>query len=291
MTDSKALFAACLLALGLSGCDQPQAGDPVIRTDISGEKGKEIARADETAKPAPSPSPTATPSETATPENSACKPVRFEDVVFTECVADPAKDRIRMVLGSPPYRSLAKFSDSRAKDATPVVFAMNAGMYDGEGKPIGYYVENGERLQELNLNDGSGNFHMKPNGVFYGTGGTWRIRTSEDFYHTVGDRPDFGTQSGPMLLIEGKVHPQISEDGPSKRIRNGVGVDRDGKAHFVITASPVSFGQFARYFRDVAKTPNALYLDGTVSSLWDPARGRMDTRADLGPLVVVEAKE
>jgi len=291
MTRTKHLFAACLLVLGLSACDQPQPGDPVIRTDISGEKGKEIARADDSTKPAPSPSPTATPSETATPEDSACKPVRFEDVMFTECVADPARHRVRMVLGSPPYRSLAKFSDSRAKDATPVVFAMNAGMYDGEGKPIGYYVENGERLQELNLNDGSGNFHMKPNGVFYGTGGTWRIKTSEDFYRTVGDRPDFGTQSGPMLLIEGKVHPQISEDGPSKRIRNGVGVDRDGKAHFVIAASPVSFGQFARYFRDVAKTPNALYLDGTVSSLWDPARGRMDTRADLGPLVVVETKE
>ena len=291
MTRTKPLFAACLLVLGLSGCDQPQPGDPVIRTDISGEKGKEIARADDSTKPAPSPSPTATPSETATPEDSACKPVRFEDVMFTECVADPARHRVRMVLGSPPYRSLAKFSASRPENAPPVAFAMNAGMFDGEGKPIGYFVENRERLHELNLNDGSGNFHMKPNGVFYGTGGTWRIKTSEDFYSTVGDRPDFGTQSGPMLLIEGKVHPQISEDGPSKRIRNGVGVDRDGKAHFVIAASPVSFGQFARYFRDVAKTPNALYLDGTVSSLWDPARGRMDTRADLGPLVVVETKE
>ncbi|MAK97794.1 MAG: hypothetical protein CL807_01015 [Citromicrobium sp.] len=291
MTRTKHLFAACLLVLGLSACDQPQPGDPVIRTDISGEKGKEIARADDSTKPAPSPSPTATPSETATPEDSACKPVRFEDVMFTECVADPARHRVRMVLGSPPYRSLAKFSASRPENAPPVAFAMNAGMFDGEGKPIGYFVENRERLHELNLNDGSGNFHMKPNGVFYGTGGTWRIKTSEDFYSTVGDRPDFGTQSGPMLLIEGKVHPQISEDGPSKRIRNGVGVDRDGKAHFVIAASPVSFGQFARYFRDVAKTPNALYLDGTVSSLWDPARGRMDTRADLGPLVVVETKE
>ena len=291
MTRTKHLFAACLLVLGLSACDQPQPGDPVIRTDISGEKGKEIARADDSTKPAPSPSPTATPSETATPEDSACKPVRFEDVMFTECVADPARHRVRMVLGSPPYRSLAKFSASRPENAPPVAFAMNAGMFDGEGKPIGYFVENRERLHELNLNDGSGNFHMKPNGVFYGTGGTWRIKTSEDFYSTVGDRPDFGTQSGPMLLIEGKVHPQISADGPSKRIRNGVGVDRDGKAHFVIAASPVSFGQFARYFRDVAKTPNALYLDGTVSSLWDPARGRMDTRADLGPLVVVETKE
>ena len=282
------LLATSLLSL--AACDQPQAGDPVIRTDISGEKGKEVAmKADEAAPPSPSPTPT--PSKTAQPEDSACQPVRFEDVVFTHCVADPAEHRVRMVLGSPPYRSLAKFSASRPEDAPRVAFAMNAGMYDGEGKPIGYYVQNRERLQELNRNEGSGNFHLKPNGVFYGTGGTWRIRTTEDFYSTVGDRPDFGTQSGPMLVIDGAIHPKISEDGPSKRIRNGVGVDADGKAHFAITARPVSFGQFARFFRDVAKTPNALYLDGTVSSLWDPARGRMDTRADLGPLVVVEFRD
>lgn len=285
---SASLLALCLVSL--AACDQSQPGEPVIRTDISGEKGVEIASAGE-EKAAPSPSPTPTPSETANPEDSACEPVRFEDVVFTHCVADPAEHRVRMVLGSPPYRSLAKLSAARGEDAPRVAFAMNAGMYDGEGKPIGYYVENRERLQELNRNEGSGNFHLKPNGVFYGTGGTWRIKTTEDFYSTVGDRPDFGTQSGPMLVIDGSIHPRISEDGPSKRIRNGVGVDKDGKAHFAITARPVSFGQFARFFRDVAGTPNALYLDGSVSSLWDPARGRMDTRADLGPLVVVEAKE
>ncbi|MBB3032819.1 phosphodiester glycosidase family protein [Alteriqipengyuania lutimaris] len=285
----RATSAVALALLALTACDQSQPGEAVIRTDISGEKGVEIARADE-AEPAPSPTPTPTPSETATPEDSACQPVRFEDVVFTQCVADPAEHRVRMVLGA-PFRSLAKFSASRAEDAPRVAFAMNAGMYDGEGKPIGYYVEERERLKELNRNEGSGNFHMKPNGVFYGTGGNWRIKTSDDFYSTVGDRPDFGTQSGPMLLIDGEMHPQISDDGPSKRIRNGVGIDREGKAHFVITNRPVSFGQFARFFRDVAGTPNALYLDGSVSSLWDPARGRMDTRADLGPLVVVEFKE
>ena len=274
--------------LGLVACEQQPAGEPVIRTDISGEKGVEIARAD--GEPDPTPSPTPTPSVTASPEDSACQPVRFEDVVFTHCVADPAEHRVRMVLGS-PYRSLAKLSVSRPDDAPRVAFAMNAGMYDGEGKPIGYYVEERDRLKELNRNEGSGNFHLRPNGVFYGTGSTWRIRTTEEFYSTVGDRPDFGTQSGPMLVIDGQIHPQISEDGPSKRIRNGVGIDREGKAHFAITARPVSFGQFARFFRDVAATPNALYLDGSVSSLWDPARGRMDTRADLGPLVVVEIKE
>ena len=144
MRRSLPLIALSLLAL--TACDQPAAGDPVIRTDISGEKGVEIARAEQAeAKPSASPTPTPTPSETTAPEDSACQPVRFEDVVFTECVADPAKHRVAMVLGNPPYRSLAKYSVSRPKDAPRVAFAMNAGMYDGEGKPIGYYVQNKDR--------------------------------------------------------------------------------------------------------------------------------------------------
>ena len=94
-----------------------------------------------------------------------------------------------------------------------------------------------------------------------------------------------------MLLVDGKLHPEITEDGPSRTIRNGVGVDAAGRAHFVISEGPVSFGKLARYFRDVLKTPNALYLDGAVSALWDPATGRMDARAPIGPMIVVEEKD
>jgi uncharacterized protein YigE (DUF2233 family) len=93
-----------------------------------------------------------------------------------------------------------------------------------------------------------------------------------------------------MLVIDGKLHPEIAEDGNSTRVRNGVGLDRQGRAHFVISSEPLSFGRLARYFRDELKTPNALYLDGSVSSLWDPAGGRMDQGYPLGPLVVVEEK-
>lgn len=50
----------------------------------------------------------------------------------------------------------------------------------------------------------------------------------------------------------------------------------------------MSFGKLARFYRDVLKTPNALYLDGAVSSLWDPATERMDARAPIGPMLVVE---
>lgn len=272
-----------LALLTLAACEQEPAGEPVIRTEIgSGVAG-------ETSSPSSSPTPTPTPTVA-----SACESAMFEGARFTHCLADPAKHRIVTDLApgdGAPYRSLAKFVAGRAEDAPEVAFAMNAGMYDEDGKPIGYYVENGDRLQELSRADGSGNFHMKPNGVFFGTGGKWQIRTSNDFYANVRDRPDFGTQSGPMLVIDGKLHPEIAENGPSKAIRNGVGIDAQGRAHFVISEEPVSFGVLARYFRDELDTPDALFLDGNVSALWNPAANRVDGRAPIGPILVVENKD
>lgn len=266
------------LAFAVTACGDQPAGEPVMRTEI----GSGVA--DETATPSPEPTKPAVA--------SACELVEFEGAQFTHCVADPAKNRITTALapeGGQPFRSLKAYSQSI--DSASVAFAMNGGMYDKEGKPIGYYVEDSNRLKELNRNEGSGNFHLKPNGVFFGTGGKWQVRTTDDFYRNVGDRPEFGTQSGPMLVIDGKLHPEISQDGPSKATRNAVGIDNAGRAHFVITNSPASFGKLARYYRDELKTPDALYLDGNVSALWDPARGRMDSGASIGPLLVVTKKE
>lgn len=269
------------MCLALVACGQEPAGQPVLRTEIGSGKAEKISGA--------------TPAPDETPKTvSACETVTFEQVSLTHCVADPAKHRITTDLGpdgGKPYRSLANLAAGRAADAALVAFAVNGGMYDGEGKPIGYYVENGNRTKELSRSDGPGNFHLKPNGVFFGTGDKWEVRSSDDFYANVGDRPQFGTQSGPMLVIKGKLHPEITEDGPSKAIRNGVGVDNQGRAHFVISNAPLSFGKLARYFRDVLKTPNALYLDGNVSALWDPAGGRLDNGVPIGPMIVVENRK
>jgi uncharacterized protein YigE (DUF2233 family) len=220
---------------------------------------------------------------------SACEPVMFEDTPLTHCVADPARHRVATALApeaGPPYRSLKALS--QAIVTSRIAFAMNGGMFDGDGEPIGYYVEGGERRHTLNRNEGGGNFHLMPNGVFYGSGGEWHVRTTEDFAETVDKRPEFATQSGPMLVIEGKLHPAFDDDGESRKTRNAVGIDEAGRAHFVISEAPVSFGKLARYFRDRLETPNALFLDGSVSQLWDPARERMDQGAALGPMIVVE---
>lgn len=230
------------------------------------------------AKPVPPPPP--------------CSGATFEGTPLTHCIADPALHTIRTVLGpkGKPYRSLSELAVALGPRSSRVAFAMNGGMFDDAGLPIGYYVENGTRSHALNRNEGWGNFHLQPNGVFFGTGSKWEVRTAEDFAGKVAKRPQFGTQSGPMLVIAGKLHPRIDRDGPSQKLRNAVGVDRQGRAHFVISEAPISFGKLARYFRDELHTPNALFLDGSVSSLWDPRMGRVDGGPPLGPLIVIEKK-
>ncbi|WP_249171922.1 phosphodiester glycosidase family protein [Erythrobacter sp. JK5] len=274
-------LAIVLSVLALAACDRQPEGQPIVRTQLGDAVPTENA---------PDASPTDAP-EDAPQVVSACSDVTFENIPLTHCVADPAQHRIVTRLGeagSGPFRSLAAFADT--VDKNTIAFAMNAGMYGDDIKPIGYYVEDGERLKELNRADGPGNFHMKPNGVFYGTGGSWSVLSADRFFSSVRDRPNFGTQSGPMLVIDGKLHPDFQDDGPSRAVRNGVGVSADGKAHFVISNASISFGQFARYFRDELKTPNALFLDGNVSSLWDPATNRLD-RGLIGPMIVVTRRE
>ncbi len=224
---------------------------------------------------------------TASPD---CQSVVFENSEFTDCIAMPKNHNVRMYLNDvskSPYRSLNALKSGLGNDAASVIFAVNAGMYDDTGKPIGYYVENKVRLKKLNRKKGGGNFHLLPNGVFSVEKDGWHIRTTDDFADNVNTRPQYATQSGPMLLINGQLRPDISENGESVNIRNVVGIDAQGRAHFVISEGAVSFGRLARMMRDTLKCYNALYLDGSVSSLWYPEGERLDSGTALGPLIVV----
>lgn len=224
---------------------------------------------------------------------AACSKFVFEDSDFTACRAEPGKHDLLLVDKGADGKPMRNFDtlDQRLGDRFPrLAFAMNAGMYDKAGLPIGYYVEDGAVEVALNRNDGPGNFHMKPNGVFYGDAAGWHVATTDDFARSKPDHVRFGTQSGPMLVIAGTIHPEINPNGTSLLKRNGVGVSADGSAWFVISDEPVSFGRFARLFRDHLKAPNALYLDGSVSRLWDPVAGRKDSGADIGPIVVALQK-
>jgi uncharacterized protein YigE (DUF2233 family) len=220
----------------------------------------------------------------------ACEARTFEGSRFTICPFDGASDEIRLVwrgADGRPLRSLAALEASLGRAKTQVRFAMNAGMYDEEGAPIGLFVEEGEERNRLNIRDGSGNFHLLPNGVFAADEENRVSVTPAKRFETRIRSPRWATQSGPMLVIDGKLHPKFDENGASQLIRNGVGVAGPKTAYFVISEDGVSFGRFARLFRDALGCDNALYLDGSVSSLWDPGAGRQDAFSELGPMILV----
>ncbi len=135
--------------------------------------------------------------------------------------------------------------------------------------------------------EGPGNFGLLPNGVFCVMDGAFRIYDSREFArHT----PDcqHATQSGPMLVIEGALHPRFIPRSDSRFRRNGIGVTSDGTLVAVISNDRVNFHTFARFFRDVLKTPNALFLDGKVSRLYAPSMGRHDIGFPMGPIISVQ---
>lgn len=232
------------------------------------------------------------------PRVSICEPLVFEDVALTHCTAQPGEHVIATDLSpdesEQPYRSFeALAGDMDVQAIDHLALAMNGGMFNPDGLPIGYYVEDGYRFTVLNQNEGPGNFHLMPNGVFFGetAAGPWRVWETERFADAVGERPFFATQSGPMLVVSGDLHPAFDPDGASRKIRNAVGVDAAGRAHFIISEAPISFGKLARLYRDVLRVNNALFLDGTVSQIWDPASGRMDEGAPIGPMILVSDRE
>ncbi len=218
---------------------------------------------------------------------AACEDTRFQGHSFTVCRADLSKDHLGLFNLDKSGRPFAFFTTLNANLVTQgkvLGFAMNGGMYDEALKPVGLYVEGGKTLHKLNRRNGSGNFHLKPNGVFYVKGNTGGVMETEAFARA-GLKPDIATQSGPMLVIDGSIHPKFSPTGTSAKYRNGVGAVDGTHMVFAISNEPIGFYDFALFFRDGLKCRNALFLDGSISSLYAPELSRNDQFRALGPMI------
>tara|TARA_R110001606_G_scaffold100604_4_gene221175 strand:+ start:4797 stop:5582 length:786 start_codon:yes stop_codon:yes gene_type:complete len=228
----------------------------------------------------------------AAPPAQACAPLTFDDAPYTVCAYDVATTDIRLFLNAPdgvPYAQFDRLADQLESEGKSLAFAMNGGMYHDDRRAVGLYVEEGSQLAPLVRSAGPGNFGMLPNGVFWLDGSAAGIAETSAYdarFHAT--RPRFATQSGPMLVLDGALHPEFNADGPSRKRRNGVGLSADGRqVYFAISDVPVNFHSFARLFRDQLGTPNALYLDGVVSRLYAPGLQRDESGLDMGPIVAV----
>ena len=182
-----------------------------------------------------------------------------------------------------PFKSLDNLKQWIAGNGLKLVFAMNGGMYQKDNRPLGLYIENGKLIVPLDTSSGTGNFYLKPNGVFYLTSNnTAGVCSAQAFPYKTNIQ--YATQSGPMLVIDGKIHSSFTKGSKNVFIRNGVGILPDGMVLFAMSKKEVNLYDFARFFL-LAGCQNALYLDGFVSRTYLPAKQWVQLDGDFGVII------
>lgn len=217
-----------------------------------------------------------------------CENTQYQGNRYTVCTVDPAREELRLFLYNDDGAPLGQFSavDRALADSGKALgFAMNAGMYHDNRAPVGHYVEDGNEIMRVIANPGPGNFGLLPNGILCLRPGRADVFETLDYVDLAPDC-SYATQSGPMLVIDGALHPRFLPDSTSRFIRNGVGTNADGsKAVFAISNNAVTFHEFGSLFRDHLNLPNALFFDGNISRLYAPDLNRDDFGFALGPII------
>ena len=182
------------------------------------------------------------------------------------------------------FQNLINWAESSSKTVT---FAMNGGMFKKDFSPQGIYIENGILKSNIDtLKNGYGNFYMQPNGIFCITNDyKGIICKTTDFENK---EIKYATQSGPLLVINGKIHSKFKNGSKNLNIRNGVGILPNGKLLFAMSKQKINFYDFAIYFKNRG-CKNALYLDGFVSKTYLPEKKWYETGGEFG-VIIAEIK-
>jgi uncharacterized protein YigE (DUF2233 family) len=227
-----------------------------------------------------------------------CGMQTFESIKLVVCSFERRSDELRLFWkdrDGAPYKSFARLAENVAKDGKRLSFAINGGMYSETFEPVGLYVEDGKEQRSANTTAVQGssgsvlNFYKKPNGVFFLTGEGAGILTTEQYLARARD-VRFATQSGPMLVVQNKVHQAFIPGSADKTRRSGVGISGEGIIYFAISDDEINFHEFARFFRDQLRCADALFLDGgRGAGIYSPALGRNDWswHGGFGPMIGV----
>lgn len=182
------------------------------------------------------------------------------------------------------YSNAGNLKKELKQEGKELLFAMNGGMYLKDQSPQGLYIENGKLIKPTDKTQESyGNFYMQPNGVFLIEKGN-KAKVIETKKLKLNDDIIYATQSGPLLVIDGKLHPKFNKESTSLHIRNGVGVLPNGNLLFAISNKRVNFYEFASYFK-AQGCQNALYLDGFVSRMYLPSKKWEQTDGGFGVII------
>ena len=198
----------------------------------------------------------------------------------TEIISMYYKDASNKLLRT--LGSLKQFVESSKKE---LIFAMNGGMYHPDFAPVGLFIADHTLHKSVNLNRGTGNFFIQPNGVFYVDANEKPgICLARDIHKV--QKIKHATQSGPMLVINRRINPYFSDTSNYFNIRNGVGITKHGKLIFAMSRKPVTLYEFAHYFKQ-QRCVNALYFDGSISKTYAPRSRWTQLNGNFGVMIGV----
>ncbi len=208
------------------------------------------------------------------------------DQRFISYIADSKKQTIKFYWKNEKqenFKSIQNLKSWLDEKHTPLVFAMNGGMYMEDNSPLGLFIENKKVIKKLNTSKGNGNFYLQPNGVFYiSMDNKPVICKTNDF--TNDGNIQYATQSGPMLVSDGLINSLFVASSTNLNIRNGVGILPDNKILFTMSKEAINFYDFASYFKKMG-CKNALYLDGFVSRTYLPEQNWIQTDGNFGIII------
>lgn len=212
-----------------------------------------------------------------------------DDETFASFVVNPTEANVEFFWRDDKgeiFKSIENLKNYVEKNGKHLRFAMNGGMYQEGGKPLGLFVENRKIVVPLNTREGAkGNFYIKPNGVFYITTDKRAFVTPTEKFKDDGEI-EFATQSGPMLVVAGIINPEFTPNSENINVRNGVCVLENNHVLFAISRRAVNFYDFAEFFKKQG-CRDALYLDGFVSRMFLPEKNIADTDGDFGVMIGV----
>lgn len=164
-----------------------------------------------------------------------------------------------------------------------LTFAMNGGMYKKDNSQQGLFIENFLTITQLDTSTGNGNFYLKPNGVFYILENNKSFICKTEEFRNISE-VKYATQSGPLLVVDGKINTTFTKGSMNLNIRNGVGILPTNKVVFAMSKEEINFYDFANYFKTLG-CRNALYLDGFVSRTYLPEQKWTQTDGDFGVII------
>ncbi|MCK8480265.1 phosphodiester glycosidase family protein [Psychroserpens algicola] len=217
---------------------------------------------------------------------------QIDDERFVSYIVDLNKQTLKFYLKNDNGHNFGNHLELKNELKTKnkeLIFATNGGMYLKDGSPQGLYIENGTVKKPVNtIKSGYGNFYLQPNGVFYITNENKAI-VCETSQYTYSPKITYATQSGPMLVIDGKIHAVFKKNSEHFHIRNGVGVLPNGKLLFAMSKDTITLYDFADFFKSQG-CENALYLDGFISRTYLPKKKWEQLDGHFG-VIIAEIKE